>query len=1013
MALGKCGLITRNCLKKRCIKETKKSSRTDSWTTTFGLKRDMNIGFWNVRTLYQTGKLKQLATEAERYRVDILGVSEVRWNEFGEMRTLSGQTFLYSGKPNEDDPHQEGVGLLLSRRVVSGLLDWRPISSRIIIARFKGKIRNVSVVQCYAPTEEAEADKKAKFYSELQTTMQAINKRDIVIVMGDFNAKVGAENLGLEQVMGQHGLGVMNENGELLVDFCASNELVIGGTLFPHKECHKVTWVSPDLRTESQIDHLAISRSWRRSLLDVRNRRGADISSDHHLVTARIRIKIAAAKKRFEQQRKRFDVGKLQNERNKEQFKINLSNRCAALQVDEDDVEEHWERIKNTLTDTAEEVLGFRNTRRKEWMSTNTWECIEQRRELKLKLNNWRTRNQKVELQAAYHAKDREVKKNAKADRKKWVADLAESAETAARERNMKGLYDITRKLARKKFKQNRPIKSKQGDVITNDEAKLNRWREHFMEVLNREDVEKDGQVAYVNEDGETDGINTEPPSRKEIKEAIRQMRNGKAPGVDNIAPELLTVDPDMTADLLHPLFTKIWSEEKMPKEWREGLLVKIPKKGDLTNCHNWRGITLLSIPSKVMTRVILNRIKTRIEKQLRKEQAGFRSNRSCIDQINTLRIIIEQFNEYNAGLCLLFVDFEKAFDSLERNTMWRALQKYGIPMKIGKIIKQTYDDFIYRVVHEGKLSEPFTVNAGVRQGCVLSPTVFLLVLDDVMRKVVEGRRRGIQWGLVERLESLEFADDICLLTQKHTDMEEKLQDLEREAGAVGLKLNAQKTKMMKVNAKSKQKLRVNDEDVEEVEEFTYLGSVTARDGGATADVKMRIQKANAAFIQLYPIWRAREISMETKLRIFQTNVKAVLLYGCETWKVTSEITHKLQVFINRCLRRIKRIFWPKVISNEDLWKQTKEEHIDIQIKRRKWKWIGHTLRKEQNAVERQALFWNPQGQRKRGRPRKSWRRSVMEEAKEEGKTFGELKTLARNRIRWRCFVEALCSAKE
>ena len=120
---------------------------------------------------------------------------------------------------------------------------------------------------------------------------------------GDLNAKVGQDNECLEHVMGRHGLGERNENGQLLVDFFASHDLVISGTIFPHKNCHKVTWVSPDHKTENQIDHVAIGRKWRRSLHDVRNKRGADIGSDHHLVVAKFKMKIQACK-RTEQLRK-------------------------------------------------------------------------------------------------------------------------------------------------------------------------------------------------------------------------------------------------------------------------------------------------------------------------------------------------------------------------------------------------------------------------------------------------------------------------------------------------------------------------------------------------------------------------------------------------------------------------------------------------------------------------------------------------------------------------------------
>ena len=109
--------------------------------------------------------------------------------------------------------------------------------------------------------------------------------------MGDMNAKIGVNNEGLEHVIGKHGLDETNENGERFINLCASQEMVIGGTLFPHKRCHKVTWVSPDQKTENQIDHVAISKKFRRSLTDVRSKRGADVGSDHHLVVAEFKLK--------------------------------------------------------------------------------------------------------------------------------------------------------------------------------------------------------------------------------------------------------------------------------------------------------------------------------------------------------------------------------------------------------------------------------------------------------------------------------------------------------------------------------------------------------------------------------------------------------------------------------------------------------------------------------------------------------------------------------------------------
>jgi hypothetical protein len=141
--------------------------------------------------------------------------------------------------------------------------------------------------------------------------------------------------------------------------------------------------------------------------------------------------------------------------------------------------------------------------------------------------------------------------------------------------------------------------------------------------------------------------------------------------------------------------------------------------------------------------------------------------------------------------------------------------------------------------------------------------------------------------------------------------------------------------------------------------------------------------------------------------------VKAVLLYGCETWKNSKYITTKLQVFINKRLRKTLRIFWPDQITNNDMWKRTKRPRIDLQIRRRKWGWLGHTLRKPIDDITRQALEWNPQGKRSRGRPMNTWRRTVLEEAKGVKNTWAEIKCVAKNRVRWRNLVEALCSAAE
>ena len=315
-------------------------------------------------------------------------------------------------------------------------------------------------------------------------------------------------------------------------------------------------------------------------------------------------------------------------------------------------------------------------------------------------------------------------------------------------------------------------------------------------------------------------------------------------------------------------------------------------------------------------------------------------------------------------------------------------------------------------MIHNGKLTQPFNVETGVRQGCLLSPMIFLMVVDWIMREATKDNNTGLQWTFTKYLEDLDFADDLCLLSQKQQHMQQKTDRLTEEAAKTGLQVNIDKTEVMRMNSKQLNPINLGGNNLKEVEKFTYLGSIVTTHGGSDEDIQARINKARNTFVSLKPVWNSSVISRKNKIRIFNTNVKSVLLYGSETWRVTETLTKKIQTFINRCLRQILKIRWPDTISNQDLWNQTNQDPINQQISRRKWKWIGHTMRKPINNITRQALQWNPQGKRKVGRPLTSWRRSCEEEMKRCGQTWGQVTKIAQNRVRWRVAVEALCSTR-
>ncbi|KAL3884234.1 hypothetical protein ACJMK2_030452 [Sinanodonta woodiana] len=174
--------------------------------------------------------------------------------------------------------------------------------------------------------------------------------------------------------MGHHGIGMMTDNGERLINFCQENDLVIGGTLFEHKDIHKLTWTSPDGRTQSHIDHSIINGRWKHSLQDVRVMRNADIGSDHFLLVAKVTLKLRKVRIGVSRS-KRFDVDKLKNSKVKEEFSVALRNKFSTL---EDETALTIDNFNKAMKEAGEEVLGYRNNRKTEWISEETWIRIEE-----------------------------------------------------------------------------------------------------------------------------------------------------------------------------------------------------------------------------------------------------------------------------------------------------------------------------------------------------------------------------------------------------------------------------------------------------------------------------------------------------------------------------------------------------------------------------------------------------------------------------------------------------------
>ena len=233
-------------------------------------------------------------------------------------------------------------------------------------------------------------------------------------------------------------------------------------------------------------------------------------------------------------------------------------------------------------------------------------------------------------------------------------------------------------------------LKLKDGKTVTSDEAKLCRWREHFNDLLNVNNKCDLTQLNRLKEYKEIKELAIIPQKGEVIKD-IKDLNCNKAAGPDGITAEMLKAGSYIISEWLTQFFERAWTSVCVPKIWKDAIMVPLHKKKELDDCNDYRGISLLSIVGKTFARLILNRIKSSVEDKIHEIQAAFRTGRSCIDQIFTLRLITERAKESNTPIFLCFVDIQKAYDSVNRDALWDVLKKYGFPVELVQIIKELH----------------------------------------------------------------------------------------------------------------------------------------------------------------------------------------------------------------------------------------------------------------------------------------------------------------------------------
>ncbi|KAJ0173828.1 hypothetical protein K1T71_010977 [Dendrolimus kikuchii] len=259
----------------------------------------------------------------------------------------------------------------------------------------------------------------------------------------------------------------------------------------------------------------------------------------------------------------------------------------------------------------------------------------------------------------------------------------------------------------------------------------------------------------------------------EEIEWSIRSLKNGKAVGIDSVSAEMIKSGGTCVRDAFLSLCNLCWRTGKVPKDWRRAVIVPLYKgKGSRMECASYRAISLISTASKVYAKIIEKRMRVVSDGLLWDAQGGFRNGRGCMDQVFSLRNIVEKQLAMGRKVFCGFVDLEKAFDRVVRKDLWDILPRYGINGQLMRAVQSTYEGCMACVRLDGSLSPWFDVNIGVRQGCVLSALLFILYLDDCLQRI---RLMDVGVRMSDLVVStLLYADDVCAFLYRYVTVYNK-----------------------------------------------------------------------------------------------------------------------------------------------------------------------------------------------------------------------------------------------
>ena len=410
--------------------------------------------------------------------------------------------------------------------------------------------------------------------------------------------------------------------------------------------------------------------------------------------------------------------------------------------------------------------------------------------------------------------------------------------------------------------------------------------------------------------------------------------------------------------------------------------LILLPKIPGTQDCTKYRTISLIYHASKILLEIIRQRLQYYIRPEIAEEQFAFTPGKGATDAILAVRNIIQKVakKQHNEELWLLFIDYSKAFDSVFHYTLWKTLQEFGVPQHLIWLIKNLYDNAIGVVRVEGKKTEPFRFEKGVRQGCLISPLLFNAVGEKIMRVVENNLPDRI--GIIlagQAIWNIRYADDTTLIGGNKNNITEMAEKLKHASSDMGLHINSTKTYIMMVHGKGT--IKIGDDVINTHTKVKLLGSYVTPQGESTTEIEIRLGQARKISENLSDIWKSRDICRKLKIKLAKALVWSIALYGCETWTLRKTEKRMIEVFELWLWRRVLRVSWRERKSNE--WVRTQvgipvEQGMMEKIKKRKLRKYNHWKRRGSSLVL-STIEGEVNGKARRGRRRQEWIDNIIE----------------------------------